>query len=148
MNEFPCHCPVCTKYTPKKMKKLSKKQRIKLLAEHNLYISFSELRTIREAIKEGNLWDLVEQRVHAHPKLIEGLRVMRKFSEFFDKEVNLSKVKGQNYLMPLSFFRPIFKRYREKSNKYKIPENRTKIVFLPELDVPSDNGNSIKNWLV
>ena len=57
LKEFPCHCPICVKYTPPELMKFEDDLRIQLIAKHNLYLSFSELKTIRQAIREGNLWN-------------------------------------------------------------------------------------------
>ncbi len=40
MIEMPCSCPVCTNYTPDDLRDMEKKERMKLIAHHNLYISF------------------------------------------------------------------------------------------------------------
>ncbi len=73
LSELPCSCPVCTKFTAKEIKELEKIERSQKLAYHNLYVTFSEMRTIRQAIRENWLWELVQQRVRAHPNLLEAL---------------------------------------------------------------------------
>lgn len=35
---------------------------LKLIAEHNLNVSFAELRVVRQAIIDGDLMELVEER--------------------------------------------------------------------------------------
>ena len=51
LEEFPCHCPICSNYSPKELRSFNDDLKTELLAKHNLYLSFSELRTIRQAIK-------------------------------------------------------------------------------------------------
>ena len=51
--------------------------RVKTLALHNLYVSYAELRTVRTAIAEGWLWELVEQRAAANPGLADAVRHLR-----------------------------------------------------------------------
>jgi len=46
------------------------------LAEHNLYVSFGEIRRVKQAIKSGNLMELVESRAHAHPDSLDGYRAL------------------------------------------------------------------------
>jgi predicted AAA+ superfamily ATPase len=43
------------------------------LARHNLHVSMAELRRVREAIRQGRLWELVERRCRSHPARLEGL---------------------------------------------------------------------------
>ncbi len=145
--ELPCHCPICTSYNPKELLNLTKDDRTKKIAEHNLYITFSELKTIRQSIHEGTLWDLVEQRVHAHPKLIKALKKSQEFPEYFDRCINLNKFRGQKYLSSHSFHRAHNRRFRNKILDFFIPEYRDILVILPELDLPSKTGKSINKWL-
>ena len=83
LHELPCECPVCSKYDPKELDE-------RLLAEHNLYQTFKEIKTIRHAIREGTLWELVEQRIRAHPHLIEAYRRMRKYNRYLETVVPVS----------------------------------------------------------
>ena len=76
LQEFPCDCKICSSYTPKEVKSMSKKERTEILARHNLYVSMAEIRNIRQAIKEGRLWDLVRERSRAHPKLFDAINKM------------------------------------------------------------------------
>ena len=145
--EFPCHCPVCTSYTPQELMKEDKQIRIVALAKHNLYHSFSEIRTIRNSIKEGTLWDLVEHRVHAHPKFIKALKVVKNNPEQFLNLLNLNQSRGQMILSDLSVYRPHFQYFRLKVANYTIPKERTHLFFIPELDLPSIQSNSVKNWI-
>ena len=147
--ELPCHCPVCSKFTAKELQSLGKQERIKKLAEHNLFHSFSELRTIRQAIREGTLWDLVEQRVHAHPKLLKALKrlQMNNSTVYFDQMLNLNKIKGQNYLGSYSFYRASIQRFREKIKQFSIPQKKSILMCVPELDLPSKNSPMLQGWI-
>ncbi|MEM3635433.1 MAG: tRNA guanosine(15) transglycosylase TgtA [archaeon] len=109
MFELPCYCPVCSKYTAKEIKESQDKER--LLSEHNLYISFQEIKTIKLAIRENTLFDLIETRVRAHPSLFHAmpafLKALRKLryldpiskphfyylSEFSKKRIEVLDVK-------------------------------------------------------
>ena len=77
LTELPCSCPVCSKYTVSELKKLDKKERILEIAKHNLYVSFTEIKKIKSAIANGNLWELVERRANSNPYLLEGLNELR-----------------------------------------------------------------------
>jgi len=65
MNYLPCSCPVCQGHNPKELKESA--ERVKLLASHNLYVSFQELKLVKQCIREASLWDLLESRCRAHP---------------------------------------------------------------------------------
>ena len=144
--ELPCHCPICIKYSASEIQILPNDKRIEVIARHNLYHSFSEIRTIRQAIREGTLWDLVEQRVHAHPKYIKALRKSIEFPEHFNQLLNMNKIKGQKLLSPFSFYRPHLRYFREKIENFKILPLKTILLCIPELDLPSDKGESFDDW--
>jgi len=77
LHYFPCSCPICSEYTPEELRKMKKGERIRLIAEHNLYASFEEIRTIKQAIKENTLFELVEKRIRSHPYLIAAWRLLK-----------------------------------------------------------------------
>ncbi|KKM18233.1 hypothetical protein LCGC14_1667770 [marine sediment metagenome] len=148
LEEFPCHCPICCKYKPKEVKNFDDELRIELLAKHNLYLSFSELRTIRQAIKEGNLWELVEQRIRNHPNLVNAAKIIKSNLPFFEVHEKLFKTHGRLYSSPESVNRPLFHRYELKiKNNYRVPKEAKFLILLPELDVKGVQSPSIKNWL-
>ncbi|MHA2474220.1 MAG: tRNA guanosine(15) transglycosylase TgtA [Promethearchaeota archaeon] len=148
LDEFPCHCPICCKFEPKEVKKLDEDSQIELLAKHNLYLSFSELRTIRQAIKEGNLWELVEQRVRSHPNLVNALNLIKQSTELIEKHEKLYKSHGRLLASPESSNRPILYRYDLKMKRnYRIPSDAQFLILLPELDVKGYNSPTIRRWL-
>lgn len=67
LNELPCICSVCAVHTPASLRK--SKERNRLLAEHNLWVTQQEIREIKLAIDRGNLWELVMKRASAVPGL-------------------------------------------------------------------------------
>ncbi|MFX1455748.1 MAG: tRNA guanosine(15) transglycosylase TgtA [Promethearchaeota archaeon] len=148
MEEFPCHCPICCEYTPKEVKKFDKFLRTELLAKHNLYLSFSELRTVRQAIKEGNLWELVEQRIRNHPSLVNAFSVIKSNIQLFEKHENIYKPRGRLLSSPESIQRPLLHRYDLKIREtYRVPAEVIFLLILPELDVKGSKSPSINSWL-
>ncbi|MFX1280639.1 MAG: tRNA guanosine(15) transglycosylase TgtA [Promethearchaeota archaeon] len=148
LDEFPCHCPICCEYEPKEVINMDENFRTETLAKHNLYISFSELRTVRQAIKEGNLWELVEQRVRNHPALVKALKMIKSELPFFEKYEKLYKSHGRLYTSLESLERPLFYRYEQRiRTNYRIPQEVKYLVLLPELDVKGLKSPSIKKWL-
>ncbi|MFX1389651.1 MAG: tRNA guanosine(15) transglycosylase TgtA [Promethearchaeota archaeon] len=148
LEEFPCHCPICCEYQPKEVLNFDEKIRTELIAKHNLYISFSELRTIRQAIKEGNLWELVEQRIRNHPSLAQASTVIKDYLPLFEKHEKLYKTHGRLYSTPESSQRPLIYRYESKlKNNYRVPEDVKFLIILPELDVKGEQSPSIRSYL-
>ncbi len=148
LEEFPCHCPICVNYDPKEVLKFDENLRTELIAKHNLYLSFSELRTIRQAIKEGNLWELVEQRIRNHPSLVNASKVIKSYLPLFEKHEKLYKTHGRLYSSPESVERPLIYRYDSKlKNNYRVPEGAKFLIILPELDIKGEKSSSIKYWL-
>ncbi len=114
LEEFPCHCPVCSSYTPDELRKMEKDERVRLLAEHNLWVILSEIRRIRNAIKNGYLWELVQQRIRAHPRLLEAFTyALKKYPDYFDEFTPLTKKSAFFYSGPESELRPEVRRAKE-----------------------------------
>ncbi|HOT94113.1 MAG TPA: tRNA guanosine(15) transglycosylase TgtA [Methanoregulaceae archaeon] len=72
LQELPCSCSVCRSHTPESLRRSSDRER--LLALHNLQVTLAEIARIRQAIQDGTLWELVDERCRSHPRLLEGYR--------------------------------------------------------------------------
>lgn len=68
--ELPCSCEVCRRYTANKLKDSPDVER--LLALHNLSVTLAEIARVRQAIRDGTLWELVDERCRGHPRLLDG----------------------------------------------------------------------------
>ncbi|MFA0832557.1 MAG: tRNA guanosine(15) transglycosylase TgtA [Methanobacterium formicicum] len=131
--EMPCSCEVCTNYTPEQLRQMEKPERSKLLAIHNLRISFAEMRMIRQAIVEGSLWELVEQRCRAHPFLLEALRTLKNYSEDLEKYDPPYKKSAFFYTGPESLHRPEV--YRHLKKMKQTPPKKS-VLLLPRSGKP------------
>lgn len=148
LTEFPCHCPICMKYTPNELKAFEDDLKTQLLAKHNLYLSFSELKTVRQAIREGNLWELVDQRIRNHPNLVKAFNIVKKNLDFFEFHEKLYKKCGRLFVSSESLSRPLIHRYIKKlSTNYRPPLDAQYLIILPELDIKGKFSPSINNWL-
>ena len=98
IEETSCCCPVCSKYSIEDLKEMEKEERVVKLALHNLWQTFMEIKRIRQAIRQGSLWELVEQRATAHPTLIEAMEVLKREKKWLEKWENISKRKAFMYL--------------------------------------------------
>ena len=116
LNELPCCCPICTKFTASELKKLEKSDLVLQLARHNLYISFTEIKKIRSAISEGNLWELVERRASSNPYLLDALKELRKTENkiWLEKFEPISKNKALFYTGSHTIHRPIIYRIHQR----------------------------------
>ncbi|HIP84517.1 MAG TPA: tRNA guanosine(15) transglycosylase TgtA, partial [Methanothermococcus okinawensis] len=119
LKQFPCSCPVCSEYSPRELYNMEKREREKLLAEHNLYVSFEEMSRVKEAIREGSLWELVELRCRCHPRLLEAYRQALKYVEFIEKFDPVTKKSGFFYGGYESLFRPEVIRHKERIHRIK-----------------------------
>ncbi|HIQ32221.1 MAG TPA: tRNA guanosine(15) transglycosylase TgtA [Methanothermococcus okinawensis] len=119
LKQFPCSCPVCSEYSPKEVYNMEKRERERLLAEHNLYVTFEEISRVKEAIREGALWELVELRCRCHPRLLEAYRQALKYVEFIEKFDPVTKKSGFFYGGYESLFRPEVIRHKERLHRIR-----------------------------
>ncbi len=129
--EMPCSCSVCTSHTPDDLRSMKKKDRMMLIAQHNLIISFAEIRKIKQAILDGNLMELVEQRCRVHPYLLDALRNLKKYTKIIEEYDPASKNSAFFYSGPESLARPEIQRHLSrigrippKSNLLLLPRSR------------------------
>jgi 7-cyano-7-deazaguanine tRNA-ribosyltransferase len=134
MKEFPCECPVCSTHTPDEVAK--SEDRVRLLAEHNLHVSFGELRRVREAIRAGRLWELAENRARAHPQLLDGLRALAQHSEFIEAHEPISRSWAFFHTGPESRNRPVVRRFERRVFERWSPGKSKAMAFLPERGKP------------
>ena len=133
MSYSPCPCPVCSDFD--EIKEMKEKEKIRKIAEHNLYVSFSEIRKIKQAVHEGSLWEMVEERCRCRPELLSALKKLGWHKEFLEKFEPLSR-KSFFYTGKESLSRPIVYRFRKRIfERYEKPEADI-LVVLPESERP------------
>ncbi len=69
-----CPCALCEATPLPTLSGLPPIQREAAIARHNLLMSAVEVRRVRQAIRDGTLWELAERRAAAHPALVAGLQ--------------------------------------------------------------------------
>jgi len=120
LNEFPCSCEVCTNHTPKELREMPAQKREELLARHNLHATFQELRTVRQAMSENWLWELVQMRARSHPALLEATQhVLKTYGKWLVKQEPVSKRSALQWLGEESKYRPEILRAREWMKRVK-----------------------------
>ena len=128
---LPCSCPVCRKYDALELKNMIKGERIRLLAEHNLHVSMSEVQTIRQAISEGTLWELMENRSRGHSALAAALNHLNKYRDELEKGSPMYKGRGIFIFDRASLARPEISRFVNKIDR-NTRRNADKLVLLPK----------------
>lgn len=91
LSYFPCSCPVCTNHTPEELETMDDDDRERVLARHNLHVTFAELRRVKQAVRSGNLLELVDMRARGHPKLLDGYRTLLDHTELLEQSDPVSK---------------------------------------------------------
>ena len=71
LKEWPEDSWVLRNTTPKKVREMADDERATLLARHNLAVTNSEIHRCRQAVRDGEIWHLVEERSHCNPYLRE-----------------------------------------------------------------------------
>jgi 7-cyano-7-deazaguanine tRNA-ribosyltransferase len=110
---FPCECPVCADHTPAELAATGPRERERLLAEHNLHVSFGELRRIKQAIRRGNLLELVETRARGHPAMLDGYRALLDHADELEATDPVAK-EAFFYLSTESAARPEVRRHHDR----------------------------------
>ncbi len=133
---FPCSCPVCIKYTPSELKATNAELRYELLASHNLYISLQEIRTIRQAILDGRLWELLEARARMHPRFLQAFSHLKKYRDWLEKFDPISKRRALFFYGKEGLSRPNLVRHQEHVTTYYHPPSDAPILtILPETNI-------------
>jgi 7-cyano-7-deazaguanine tRNA-ribosyltransferase len=129
---FPCSCPICVKNDPKDMKTMSEVERQKMLALHNLHVSFSEVKQIKQAVIEGRLWEHLEARAHGHPSLLKALRTMAKYRKYLEEQSPTTKRSGLFFFSSLAQIRPEVVRHEKRLFQMYSPKKAKVLVLLPQ----------------
>jgi 7-cyano-7-deazaguanine tRNA-ribosyltransferase len=87
--DLPCACAVCRTHSAREIR--SAPDRVHLLALHNLAVTLAEISRIRQAITDGTLWELVDERCRSHPQLLTGYRELLKHSAELEPHDRVSK---------------------------------------------------------
>ena len=130
MDYFPCSCPQCASETPQNLKLKPAKEQEVFLAEHNLHVCIAELRRIKQAIRDGRLWEHTEMRLHAHPALLSALKRVRNYEDFLENFSPTTKPSGFFYFTAVGLARPEIVHYRKHLTQRYTPPTEAKILFL------------------
>lgn len=143
---FPCHCPICSRITPKDLMQMPARERQEVLAKHNLHASLAEVRRVKQAIIEGRLWEHLEGRVHAHPALLQAVKRLRKYEDYIEHHSPVAKDRGLFFFSGLGLSRPEVTRYRKNlTERFRPRRKSTTLILLPQpAQRPFHRGEKIK----
>ncbi|OGS43121.1 MAG: tRNA-guanine(15) transglycosylase [Euryarchaeota archaeon RBG_13_57_23] len=130
LHDLACHCPMCSRNTIEGLLQMPHDQRTRLIAEHNLHVCLREIKTVKNAIHEGSIWELVEMRARAHPALLEALKTLEKHKKYFERFEPASRRGAFFYCGSESYERPTVLRYQERYfSRYRKPDTRVLVGF-------------------
>ncbi|MBC7128160.1 MAG: DUF5591 domain-containing protein [Thermoplasmatales archaeon] len=121
MNEYPCSCIYCRKGI----------KNFEDLLFHNYETMRNELIKVREYIRNGNLREYVEAKIHFSTHLASIIRIID--IEKYAYQEKRYPVNGKKIIVsPYSFYRPDILRFREKiCNIYRKPKSTKILLLLP-----------------
>ena len=117
---LPCECSVCTEHVPADLRGADEERRHELLARHNLAVSFAEIRRVRQAIRRGNLFELLETRARGHPAVLDGYRTLLDHTAQLEATDPVSK-ESFFYLSGDSARRPEVARHHDRLARLDVP---------------------------
>jgi len=128
---FPCSCPVCSRYTPQELREMSKEERTRLLALHNLWVIREELNRVKQAIKEGTLWQLVDERSRSHPKMFAAYKRLLEYKDYLDENEPITKASAFFKVSEEIMRTPVVLRAKQRAErvKGKFPETISHPIF-------------------
>jgi len=139
LDYFPCACPVCSSHDPAGLRELPDDEREDALAAHNLHVSFAEVRRIRQAIRDGDLLELVEERARAHPAMLDGYRALLGHADQLERD-DPARKGTFFYLSAESAARPEVRRHHDRLSRLS-PPDRVLLSAVPGVDAGSLAGD-------
>jgi 7-cyano-7-deazaguanine tRNA-ribosyltransferase len=130
LDYFPCACPKCSRASPKQVMELPPKEVQMFLAEHNLHACAAELKRIKQAIRDGRLWEHLEMRAHGHPALFQAVKNLKKYEDYVEKHDPATKSSGLFFFSSVGLARPEIVRHRKRLAERYTPPGEAKILLL------------------
>ena len=130
LDYFPCACPKCVRDTPKQVMELPPKETQMFLAEHNLHTCAAELKRIKQAIRDGRMWEHLEMRAHGHPALFQAVKKLKKYEVYVERHDPAVKNSGLFFFNSVGLARPEIVRHRKRLFERYTPPGEAKILLL------------------
>ena len=130
---FPFDCEVSAKYTPKELLELKKDERIDKIALFNLYSIKAEVNRVKQAIREGRLWEYTMKKARSHPKLFETIDIFTKNTNFFIDSTPRFKQKAIFLFSKEDQFRPEILAFHDYVRKFRTKKKI--LVITPDTNI-------------
>lgn len=134
MDYLPCSCPICSRSSIEELKELSMKERVDAVAKHNLYVCFREIAEIKQAIKDGRLFELLEIRARSHPNLYHAFRELmnnERTLESMERHTPIYSRRGLNLFDILSLNRPEARRAKRRLLENVFKDRKKNAILIP-----------------
>jgi 7-cyano-7-deazaguanine tRNA-ribosyltransferase len=135
LREDVCRCFLCAEMPLTEVARRPAVERERRIAFHNLVISVTEVGRVRQAIREGTLWELAERRASGHPALRAGLDEAKQHPEVFLPTEPASR-RAFREIAPESRRRPAVVRFQRRTEEYArglpLPERVSRVPLRPE----------------
>jgi len=122
-----CHCFLCAELPLTEVARLPPDERERRVAYHNLVVSMEEIARVRQAIRDGTLWELAERRSTAHPALRAALREAHGHPETFLAAEPESR-RAFREVLSESLDRPVAVRFRQAVEAYRVGKSPARSV--------------------
>jgi 7-cyano-7-deazaguanine tRNA-ribosyltransferase len=117
LREAVCRCFLCAEMPLTEVARQPAPERERRIAHHNLLTSGEEVGRVRQAIRDGTLWELAERRATGHPALRAGLDEAKRHPEAFLPTEPASR-RAFREVSPESRQRPAVVRFRRRIEEY------------------------------
>ena len=135
MEYLPCSCPICHARSVADLRAAEGEEAERLLAEHNLHVTFEEVRRVKQAIRDGDLLELVEKRARGHPAMVDGYRALLDHADQLERTDSASK--GSFFaLSHESARRPEVTRHHDRLGRLSTPDR----LLCSEYGAPSEHA--------
>lgn len=131
MAYLPCSCRICATISPGELRAMPREEGVMKLALHNLLTLRKEVLRTRQAIYEGRLWDLVQERASAHPALQRAIKTLVNLAGELQNGTPLMKERGVMIRNRLDFNRPEFGLARKHLMDVERRSNKIAVLAAP-----------------
>lgn len=113
VEEEVCGCSLCEKVPLRKVHELGESEQEAHLSRHNLLQCALEISRVKQAIRDGELWELAERRSTGHPALAAAMEEARAHPDVF-LPVEPPSRKAFRVVVPGSVHRPAVELFRRE----------------------------------
>jgi len=151
LRESTCRCFLCAEMPLPEVARLTGEERERRIAFHNLVMSVEEIGRVRQAIRDGTLWELAERRTTAHPALRAGLREALANPDVFLPAEPESR-RAFREVVAESIGRPVAVRFRHavevyrtgKGPSHRVPRFPMRPEYLRHLPAVDESGQPLE----